>query len=443
MARSSSSRPDPANTAAAELAEVVLVANLNMKLEAPVSQLSLVLALYGVSRSQTIHILFPWSYRTIWRGIHTTERLRASGPVTVTWAPPCARNRKDTNIPARRHPSTIKSKRCPGRRSRKKPTEEEELDEILHEDEDGRPHPDIPVDEGKDEYLRSLAEWTNIASELEQWALRLAKATMVSSSFCNHSPRPPAHLTLRPNIYRPRSDCIRFQNGTGRCGTVGEKRPSTIVGFVSSGDIIPHRFPDAENFQITDSALGSAARRAKYRPTATSHDLKQDGNMPWELEAITLKSLLKSLRFPQTRLRGPKGLGVSIKQPLDRARTQGGPGNGPVDPNFEIMITARLGGLLWERSAQARPRTATSSKQRLALTMRHSLSRPRSEDEDLFRRHGLRLWFKGPFKGPLLPFAGLTFPVGHFRRPPFASRFSRIASLPARVSRLRLARSSK
>jgi hypothetical protein len=61
--------------------------------------------------------------------------------------------------------------------------------------------------------------------------------------------------------------------------------------------------------------------------------------MPWELEAITLKSLLKSLRFPQTRLRGPKGLGVSIKQPLDRARTQGGPGNGPVDPNFEIMIT--------------------------------------------------------------------------------------------------------
>jgi hypothetical protein len=139
MARSSSSRPDPANTAAAELAEVVLVANLNMKLEAPVSQLSLVLALYGVSRSQTIHILFPWSYRTIWRGIHTTERLRASGPVTVTWAPPCARNRKDTNIPARRHPSTIKSKRCPGRRSRKKPTEEEELDEILHEDEDGRP----------------------------------------------------------------------------------------------------------------------------------------------------------------------------------------------------------------------------------------------------------------------------------------------------------------
>jgi ribonuclease H2 subunit C len=27
-------------------------------------------------------------------------------------------------------------------------------------------HPDIPVDEGKDEYLRSLSEWVNIAAEV-------------------------------------------------------------------------------------------------------------------------------------------------------------------------------------------------------------------------------------------------------------------------------------
>ncbi|KAI0291501.1 ribonuclease H2, subunit C [Multifurca ochricompacta] len=29
-------------------------------------------------------------------------------------------------------------------------------------------HPDIPVDEGKDEYLRSLSEWVNIATEVHQ-----------------------------------------------------------------------------------------------------------------------------------------------------------------------------------------------------------------------------------------------------------------------------------
>jgi ribonuclease H2 subunit C len=30
-------------------------------------------------------------------------------------------------------------------------------------------HPDIPVDEGKDEYLRSLSEWVNIAAEVRSW----------------------------------------------------------------------------------------------------------------------------------------------------------------------------------------------------------------------------------------------------------------------------------
>ncbi|KAF8480399.1 hypothetical protein DFH94DRAFT_474783 [Russula ochroleuca] len=39
-------------------------------------------------------------------------------------------------------------------------------------------------------------------------------ATMVSSWFCNYSPRALAHLTLRPNISRLRSDRIRFQNAT-------------------------------------------------------------------------------------------------------------------------------------------------------------------------------------------------------------------------------------
>ena len=90
--------------------------------------------------------------------------------------------RGDANDRTHPHPSTGgKSKRRPVRNSRRMPTEEE-LDEMLPEDEEKPPvrvlkptarfdsfvlwHPDIPVDEGRDEYLRSLSEWTNIASEV-------------------------------------------------------------------------------------------------------------------------------------------------------------------------------------------------------------------------------------------------------------------------------------
>ena len=91
--------------------------------------------------------------------------------------------RGDANDKAHTYPSTAsKANRRSIRRPRRKPTEEEELDEISPEDDDGHParvlkptarfdsfvlwHPDIPVDEGKDEYLRSLSEWTSIASEV-------------------------------------------------------------------------------------------------------------------------------------------------------------------------------------------------------------------------------------------------------------------------------------
>ena len=84
------------------------------------------------------------------------------------------------------HPSVgSKSKRRPVRNSRRRPIEEEELDEMSLEDEERPPvrvlkptarfdsfvlwHPDIPVDEGRDEYLRSLSEWTNIASEVRAY----------------------------------------------------------------------------------------------------------------------------------------------------------------------------------------------------------------------------------------------------------------------------------
>lgn len=94
--------------------------------------------------------------------------------------------REDTNDRAYPHRSTTggKSKRRPVRNSRRRPVEEEELlDEMSLEDEERPPavrvlkptarfdsfvlwHPDIPVDEGRDEYLRTLSEWTNIASEV-------------------------------------------------------------------------------------------------------------------------------------------------------------------------------------------------------------------------------------------------------------------------------------
>ena len=94
--------------------------------------------------------------------------------------------RGDTNDQVHPHPSTGgKPKRRPVRNSRKRSTEEE-LDEMSLEDEEKPPvrvlkptarfdsfvlwHPDIPVDEGRDEYLRSLSEWTNIASEVRAYA---------------------------------------------------------------------------------------------------------------------------------------------------------------------------------------------------------------------------------------------------------------------------------
>ena len=90
--------------------------------------------------------------------------------------------RGDANDKAHPYQSTAsKANRRSTRRPLRTPTEEE-LDKMSLEDEDGRParvlkptarfdsfvlwHPDIPVDEGKDEYLRSLSEWTSIASEV-------------------------------------------------------------------------------------------------------------------------------------------------------------------------------------------------------------------------------------------------------------------------------------
>jgi hypothetical protein len=78
---------------------------------------------------KTIHLLFSRSYRAR-RGSHTTERLRRPRPAWgCEWPVP--------------HPSAARNiKHGPARRSHRKPTEEEELDEsdeTSPEDEDGRP----------------------------------------------------------------------------------------------------------------------------------------------------------------------------------------------------------------------------------------------------------------------------------------------------------------
>ncbi|KAF8468067.1 ribonuclease H2, subunit C [Russula ochroleuca] len=157
---------DPAITAAAEVD--VVVANVN----APASP---------VPRSGPIRRLSESAKRFIssFRGrtVHGVEVTLPEGYVGIVL-------RGDANDWAHPHPSTARKTKRSARHSRRKPTEEEELDGISPEDEDGRPvrvlkptarfdsfvlwHPDIPVDEGKDEYLRSLAEWTNIASEIHQ-----------------------------------------------------------------------------------------------------------------------------------------------------------------------------------------------------------------------------------------------------------------------------------
>jgi hypothetical protein len=117
--------------------------------------------------------------------------------------------RGDTNDRAHPHPSTgSKSKRRPVRNSRRRPIEEEELDEMSLEDEEKPPvrvlkptarfdsfvlwHPDIPVDEGKDEYLRSLSEWTSIASEVRayvQLSVKCASRWALTMFYDTDSPK--------------------------------------------------------------------------------------------------------------------------------------------------------------------------------------------------------------------------------------------------------------
>jgi hypothetical protein len=156
---------DPAITAAAGVD--IVVANA----KAPASP---VLQSGHIRRLSESAKRFISSFRG--RTVHGVEVALPKGYVGIVL-------RGDANDNARPYPSkSSKTKRFPARRSRRKPTEEEELDEIPPEAEDARParvlkptarfdsfvlwNPDIPVDEGRDEYLRSLSEWTSIASEV-------------------------------------------------------------------------------------------------------------------------------------------------------------------------------------------------------------------------------------------------------------------------------------
>ncbi|KAF8489962.1 ribonuclease H2, subunit C [Russula emetica] len=159
----------PAITATAEVDVVVA----NVKAPAPASPVQQSGPIKRLSESAK---RFISSFRG--RTVHGVEVTLPKGYVGIVL-------RGDTNDRTHPHPSTgSRSKRRPVRNSRRRPTEEEELDEMSLEDEEKPPvralkptarfdsfvlwHPDIPVDEGKDEYLRSLSEWTNIASEIHQ-----------------------------------------------------------------------------------------------------------------------------------------------------------------------------------------------------------------------------------------------------------------------------------
>ena len=49
-------------------------------------------------------------------------------------------------------------------------------------------HPDIPVDEEMDEYLRSLSEWVNIASEVRLiWPITLPSHCLTTPDQIHHS----------------------------------------------------------------------------------------------------------------------------------------------------------------------------------------------------------------------------------------------------------------
>jgi ribonuclease H2 subunit C len=168
---------DPAIITAATEVDVVVA-----KVKAPASP---VLQSGPIRRLSESAKRFISSFRG--RTVHGVEVALPKGYVGIVL-------RGDANDQAHLHPSTAsKTKhRRPARCSRGKPTEEEELDEVLpEEDEDGRLvrvlkptakfdsfvlwHPDIPVDEGKDEYLRSLSEWTNMASEVRACVLANVK----------------------------------------------------------------------------------------------------------------------------------------------------------------------------------------------------------------------------------------------------------------------------
>ncbi len=155
---------DPAVTASAEVDVVVA------KVKVPASSL---LQSGPIRRLSETAKRFISSFRG--RTVHGVEVTLPKGYAGIVL-------RGDAGDRAHPHPPTgSKFRRLPVRNSCRKPTEEE-MDKVSSEDEDKRLvrvlkptarfdsfvlwHPDIPVDEGKDEYLRSLSEWTNIASEV-------------------------------------------------------------------------------------------------------------------------------------------------------------------------------------------------------------------------------------------------------------------------------------
>jgi hypothetical protein len=195
-----SSTPDPSLSVAAEGPAITATAEVDVAVASVKAPASPVQQSGPIQRLSESAKRFISSFRG--RTVHGVEVTLPKGYAGIVL-------RGDTNDRAHPHPSTgSKSKRRPVRNSRRRPIEEEELDEMSLEDEEKPParvlkptarfdsfvlwHPDIPVDEGKDEYLRSLSEWTSIASEVRayvQLSVKCASRWALTMFYDTDSPK--------------------------------------------------------------------------------------------------------------------------------------------------------------------------------------------------------------------------------------------------------------
>ena len=152
--------------------------------------------------------------------------------------------------------TSSEAKRRPGRMLRRQVPEDvpedDDMEGILPPEEDRfqKPsarfdsfvlwHSDIPVDEEMDEYLQSLSEWVNIASEvrlLQSMSLRspsLSAQMLPSKRVCKPFPRGERYLLHPTILYNVKQSSLRHLMGetSGKSGKL-EQRVENLLGDVA------------------------------------------------------------------------------------------------------------------------------------------------------------------------------------------------------------------